>query len=174
MKENKTAGVYKITNIITGDFYIGSSKDIKRRWTSHKCLSMWKRYSNLRLYKDMAKYGLDNFIFEVLEETDSLKEREQYWIEQLKPSYNNNWAQGLDIERHKKTSKRYHKEWYKVNRDKKLAKNKVYYSRLCFYEGKTLTLKTLSIRFCRQGIPHPTLKAKEYLIDGKRLMTEKH
>ena len=174
MKENKISGVYKITNTITGDFYIGSSKDIKRRWTSHKCLSMWKRYSNSRLYKDMVQYGRDNFTIEVIEETTDLHNREQYYIEQLKPAYNDRHAEGHNIERCKETTRRYKKEWYKVNRDKELAKNKVYYSRLCFYEGKTLTLKTLSIRFCKQGIPHPTLEAKKYLIDGKRLMTEKH
>lgn len=28
----KISGVYKITNIITNDCYIGSSKDVKRRW----------------------------------------------------------------------------------------------------------------------------------------------
>ena len=33
----KTSAVYKITNTITGDFYIGSSKDVKRRWAVHKC-----------------------------------------------------------------------------------------------------------------------------------------
>ena len=27
---NKISGVYKITNTITGDFYIGSSKNIKK------------------------------------------------------------------------------------------------------------------------------------------------
>ena len=31
----KIIGVYKITNTITGDFYIGSSKDVKRRWKVH-------------------------------------------------------------------------------------------------------------------------------------------
>lgn len=149
MKENKIAGVYKITNNITGDFYIGSSKNIKHRWATHKSLSVWKRYSKLRLYKDMAQYGLDNFIFEVLEETSSLREREQYWIDELKPSYNNLWAKGQNIERHIKTNRRCTKD---------------YFSRLCFYDGKTLTLRALSSRFFRQGIPHPILNAKEYLL----------
>lgn len=31
MEQNKISGVYKITNNITGDFYIGSSKNIKQR-----------------------------------------------------------------------------------------------------------------------------------------------
>ena len=149
MKENKIAGVYKITNNITGDFYIGSSKNIKHRWANHKSLSVWKRYSNLRLYKDMAKYGLDNFIFEVLEETADLHNREQYYIEQLKPSYNNLWAKGQNIERHIKTNRRCTKD---------------YFSRLCFYDGEALTLRALSSRFYRQGILHPILNAKEYLL----------
>ena len=171
----KIAGVYKITNIITGDFYIGSSQNIKHRWAQHKCLSGQKRQPNSKLYKDMASYGLDNFTIEVIEKTDNLKEREQYWIEQLKPSYNSNRAQGLDTERCKER----YKEWYKVNRDKELAKGKDYYythrdkrlakckanySRLTLYKGKTLTLAALSKRFRKQGIPHPTLNAKKYLI----------
>ena len=31
----KISGVYKITNTVTGDFYIGSSKNIERRWKAH-------------------------------------------------------------------------------------------------------------------------------------------
>ena len=175
----KIAGVYKITNTITGEFYIGSSKDIKLRWADHKCVSHWRAQPNSKLYKDMTEFGLDNFKFEVLEETADLKEREQYWIEQLKPTYNSIRAKGLDIERRKKTTRRYKKEWRKAHRDRYLAmikdynythrdeilvKSKDYYSRLCLYEGETLTLSALSKRFCRQGIPHPTLEAKKYLI----------
>ena len=33
------SGIYKITNAVTGDFYIGSSKDVKSRWSVHKCAS---------------------------------------------------------------------------------------------------------------------------------------
>lgn len=32
---NKISGVYKITNTITGDSYIGSSKNVKDRWKAH-------------------------------------------------------------------------------------------------------------------------------------------
>ena len=88
MKENKISGVYKITNIITGDFYIGSSKDIKLRWNIHKTPYTIKKHPNVKLYKAMSQYGRDNFTIEVIEETDNLREREQYWIEQLKPVYN--------------------------------------------------------------------------------------
>lgn len=72
---NKIIGVYKITNTITNDFQIGSSKNIKRRWAYHKCPSTWNEYPNNQLYLDMQKYGLDKFSFEILEEVevDSLK-----------------------------------------------------------------------------------------------------
>ena len=38
----KISAVYKITNTVTGDFYIGSSKDVKQRWKEHKWPSKWK------------------------------------------------------------------------------------------------------------------------------------
>ena len=38
---NKISGVYKITNNITGDCYIGSSSNIKQRWAAEKSPSTW-------------------------------------------------------------------------------------------------------------------------------------
>ena len=98
---SKISAVYKITNTITGDFYIGSSKDVKQRWAAHKKPSTWNRYSNNQMYLDMRKYGVEKFVFEVLEvvEAGSLKEKEQYFIELLKPAYNDRNANGWDIER---------------------------------------------------------------------------
>ena len=160
MEQNKISGVYKITNNITGDFYIGSSCNIKQRWASHKRPSAQKRLPNSKLYKAMASYGLDNFTFEIIEKTDNLREREQYYIEQLKPSYNNNWAQGLDIER----SRLYNIEYHKAHYDKELAAVKAYNNRLCLYAGKTLTLNALALRFRQQGIASPYKEAKKYLL----------
>lgn len=67
----KICGVYKITNAITGDFYIGSSKDVKHRLANHKCPSNWNEYPNSKMYQDMQKYGLDKFEFKILEEVES-------------------------------------------------------------------------------------------------------
>ena len=145
----KISGVYKITNTITGDFYIGSSVNIKRRWATHKCPSKWNQHPNSKLYKDMAQFGLDNFLFEIIEETEALKEREQYYIEQLNPNYNDRQANGQDTERIKETRKRCSKVWD---------------NRLCCYDGKTLTLSALSMRFHRAGIAHYISEAKKYLI----------
>ena len=147
----KISGVYKITNTVTGDFYIGSSNDVKRRYAEHKKPSSLKKQPNNQLYQDMQKYGLDKFDFQVIAEVevDSLKEMEQQFIELLKPAYNNINAKGIDIERQKKSQKK--------------ADNK-YYNQLCCYNNETLTLGALKMRFMRQGIEHSTAEAKKYLL----------
>ena len=169
----KISGIYKITNSVTGDFYIGSSKDVKHRWTCHKIPSTWNKCSNNPMYQDMQKYGLENFVFEILAEIeeDSLKEAEQKFIETLKPTYNNRNANGIDIERQKETQKEYEKtekrkkakkEYNKTDKSKKAKKE--YDNQLCYFNGKTLTLCALRSRFQRAGIPHPTIEAKKYII----------
>ena len=147
----KISGIYRITNTITGDFYIGSSKDIKRRLVHHKCPSKWKQCPNNPMYLDMQKYGVDKFVFEVLAEVevDSLKETEQEFIETLKPTYNNYNANGWDVERRKEYQKEYQKQ---------------YYNQLCFFNGETITLSALIMRFRRAGISNPTVEAKKYLL----------
>ena len=156
----KICAVYKITNTITGDFYIGSSKDVKQRWAQHKCPSRWNKCPNNPLYLDMRKYGIENFVFEVIEEAEEsfLKEKEQQFIEMLKPTYNSNRANGFDFERQKKYKKEYNKS------DKCKEYHKEYNNQLCFYNGEVLTLCALSTRFQKAGIPHPTQEAKKYLL----------
>lgn len=158
----KISGVYKITNTATGDFYIGSSKDVKQRWCQHKCLSSWKKYPNNHLYLDMKKYGVDKFEFQILEEVeiDKLKESEQQFIEKMHPTYNSYNAKGLDIERQKE----YQREYQKSNKLKEYKKK--YDNQSCYYNGEKLTLRALSLRFYRAGIAHPTLEAKKYLINN--------
>ena len=160
----KISGIYKITNTITNDFYIGSSKNVKQRWESHKWPSMWNKYPNSPMYLDMQKYGTDKFVFEILAEVeiDKLKETEQQFIEKMKPTYNNNRANGLDIERQKE----YQKEYQKSDKGKKSHKksNKKYNSQLCCYNDELLTLCALSKRFQKAGISNPTIEAKKYII----------
>ena len=151
----RISGVYKIINTVTNDFYIGSSKDVEKRWADHKCPSTWKINPNKQLYKDMMKYGVEKFELQVITEVkpESLKEIEQQFIEKLKPTYNSNRANGWDIERYKERQKEYQKEY-----------NKEYYNQLCSYNGETLSLNALRLRFHRAGIKHYTLEAKKYLL----------
>ena len=156
--------VYKITNTVTNDFYIGSSKDVKHRWIAHKRPSRWKEHANNPMYIDMQKYGVDKFDFQILEvvEPEQLKDAEQKFIETLKPTYNSNRANGWDFERYKEYQKEYKKS-EKGKESNKKSCNK-YNNQLCLYNGETLTLNALSMRFMRQGIQHPVIEAKKYLL----------
>ena len=105
----KISGVYKITNTVTNDCYIGSSKDVKHRLAVHKTPSAWKNYPNKQLYKDMQKYGLEKFDFQILAnvESEHLKDAEQEFIEKLQPTYNNYRAKGRDAKKFKECQKKY-------------------------------------------------------------------
>lgn len=190
-KENKEeiSAVYQIINTVTGDRYVGSSRNVKQRWAVHKCPSSWKAASNNPMYKDMQEYGLDKFRFQILAPVmpEYLKHVEQEFIEMLKPSYNDRKAKGLDVERQKEyqkerqrkyrqteEGKEYQKEYMKkyrhtergkeVNRKQARKDMKKYHNQLCCYKGETLTLNALSARFRKAGIEHPTVEAKKYLI----------
>ena len=180
-KMEKISAVYKITNTVTGDFYIGSSKDVKSRWSSHKCPSRWNKYPNNPMYQDMKQYGTDKFAFEILAEVeaDKLKEKEQEFIETLNPIYNQMNAKGLNVERYKEYNKEYNKEYQKEYKktdkykkyhkeynktDKYKEYQKEYQNQLCFYNGQTLTLNALSKRFRRKGLSNPTFEAKKHLL----------
>ena len=75
-------GIYKITNKINNKCYIGQSNDIQRRFTQHKSPYEQNRFADKPLYKAIAKYGIENFSFEILEECpiEKLSEREEYYI----------------------------------------------------------------------------------------------
>ena len=82
-KTTKTCGIYKITDLTTGQAYIGQSVDIKERFRQHIKASLAYGPATNKLYQTMQKSGQHNFIFEVLEEVPrtSLNERETYWID---------------------------------------------------------------------------------------------
>lgn len=167
-KLGKVSAVYKIVNTVTGDFYIGSSKNVKQRWANHKCSSLWKAKPNIPLYQDMQKYGVDKFRFQILAPVmpEYLKQVEQEFIEMLKPTYNNYNAYGNNVERYKETERRtYNNKYHQEHKDYRKKYNDEYFHQLCFYKGETLTLKALLRRFQRMKIPHATMEAKKYLIN---------
>ena len=77
-------GIYKITNTITGEQYIGQSKNIDDRWKAHcKCGLGIDASATNTLYNNMQKYKVWNFTFELLEECPQkqLNEKEAFWIQ---------------------------------------------------------------------------------------------
>jgi group I intron endonuclease len=84
-----TCGIYKITSP-SGNFYIGSSSDIERRWREHRSMLRRERHANPALQSAYKKYGLDKLGFEIIEicEVTRNLEREQFYIDTLSPAYN--------------------------------------------------------------------------------------
>ena len=70
-------GIYKITSQ-SGRIYIGQSKNINQRFDYYKRL---KCRTQIRVYRSLLKYGIENHTFDVIEECSPnlLNERERYW-----------------------------------------------------------------------------------------------
>ena len=76
--------IYKITNKINGKIYVGMTyRTIQERWKEHLNDCNRRRNENRPLYNAINKYGAENFVIEVIEETENPEEREKYWIEEL-------------------------------------------------------------------------------------------
>lgn len=81
---NKICGIYKITNLITQQYYIGQSVDVAQRWKDHtKCGLGIDAPATNKLYKAMQEDGVWNFSFELMEKCsrEELNEKERLWIE---------------------------------------------------------------------------------------------
>ena len=82
-------GIYKITNLKTGESYVGKSVHIAERWSEHFCKGYGARHS-ARFQEAIDQYGKEGFAFQVLEECqpEELHARERHWISILRPEYN--------------------------------------------------------------------------------------
>lgn len=80
------ANVYVITNEINGKQYVGVTRfSINERFKEHRRDRGKKKLYDRPLYKDMRKYGVENFSVSLLEECDDdiRFDREVYWVEKL-------------------------------------------------------------------------------------------
>lgn len=92
----KQCGVYQIVNTITGDRYVGSSIDLRARWSKHQCDLRKLRHGNPKL---QAAWNLHGHVFRfetllVVKDSSSLIEAEQRFIDELKPEYNRSPSAG--------------------------------------------------------------------------------
>lgn len=85
-------GIYKITNMINGQEYVGQSRNIHKRWLAHlnSAFNNNDHSYNTPLYRAIRKYGLENFDFKVLEECSvtELNQKEEKWISKLDTFFN--------------------------------------------------------------------------------------
>lgn len=85
-----TSGIYCIENTVNNKIYIGSSKYLGKREAQHKSKLSNGSHHNIHLQKAVDKYGIEKFIFYVLEycDIDQLFIREEYYISGMQPEYN--------------------------------------------------------------------------------------
>ena len=80
-------GIYKITDLLTQQCYIGQSVNISDRFKEHcKCgLGIDAPASN-KLYNTMQRDKIQNFTFEILEQCsrEQLNQKEVFWIQMYK------------------------------------------------------------------------------------------
>ncbi len=95
----KSVGVYKITNKVNNDCYIGSSdRNFKERFKEHcryyeQYKEGTKRNMHPKLWAAYDEFGIENFTVEIVEILDGktdeeILQREEYYIHLLKPVYN--------------------------------------------------------------------------------------
>jgi len=94
LKNNRyKSGVYRWINRIRGESYVGSSKNLRNRFLKYynkNDLNKVVTNGNSRICDALLIYGYINFSLEILEYCDInfRIEREQYYIDLLKPEYN--------------------------------------------------------------------------------------
>ena len=91
IKENKKkSGIYKWTNKLTNDIYIGQSIDLSKRFIRYFNVSYLNNRNTLIISRALIKYGYSNFSLEILEycNVEDLTKREQYYFDKLNPKYN--------------------------------------------------------------------------------------
>ena len=92
LKVFKNCGIYVIQNTINNHIYIGSSINLKQRFSQHKSTLRNNTHKNKHLQSAWNKYGEENFEFIIIEHTSNIKKvlnRENIHIRLYKPEYNN-------------------------------------------------------------------------------------
>lgn len=94
MLKEHLSGIYKITCLINNKSYIGQSCDIYKRWKQHFNQEV---NDGTIFHNSILKYGKENFIFEILEITQNLNEREEYWINKYNTYIHSPNSQGYNM-----------------------------------------------------------------------------
>lgn len=93
-KDNKgKAGIYRWINVVNNKDYIGSSINLSIRFRDYfsiNSLKIFIKRNKSAIYSALLKYGYCSFKLEILEYCDisTVIEREQYYLDILKPGYN--------------------------------------------------------------------------------------
>ena len=156
--------------------YVGSSKNLYHRMSVHN--TAIKKGSEHGYKQDLYQYLQTNTFAVEFQLTDNYRQLEQQLIEQYHPKYNSHRAftglnayKGREAEYNKEHYWKYKeeileqvKQYYESHKQQKIQYQKKYGNQLCSYNGQTLTLNALRLRFRKAGLSNPTAEAKKYLI----------
>lgn len=119
------SGIYKITNIVTNDVYVGSAKNLYRRYRYHFYSLSINKHINKILQNSYNKYGKENFIFEVIIfcSLENLIKEEQFYIDTLNSTFNICKTAGniLGVKRSEETKEKIRKNHARHNLGKKFS-----------------------------------------------------
>ena len=80
------SGIYCFTNIKNGKIYIGSARNLRKRFVQHISNLRLNKHHSIHFQNAWNKYGEDNFkydIIEFVEDISTLLVREQYYLDTL-------------------------------------------------------------------------------------------
>lgn len=90
LSRDVVSGIYEIRCKANGRRYVGSAVNFQKRWCEHYRQLTELKHHSLHMQRAWNKYGESAFVFRVIEQcsVDSLVEREQHYIDSLKPEFN--------------------------------------------------------------------------------------
>lgn len=86
----RSAGIYRIRNVLSGKCYIGSAVNIHQRWLEHRSMLSRGVHHSPHLQRSWARNGESAFVLEVVAlcDPERLIENEQKALDELESSYN--------------------------------------------------------------------------------------
>lgn len=94
--EHKIYYLYSITNLINNRVYIGQTVRPKERWTQHKTYVKKNKLIQY-IHRAMSKYGIENFIYEVIAMCRTLEDTNYTEVELIKQYNSRNKEFGYNL-----------------------------------------------------------------------------
>lgn len=155
------SGIYSISNTIDNRTYIGSTNCFRERFRSHRKKLIKGNNASVYLQRFVSKYGIDKLVFSILEivdDTSLLIEREDFYLQELKPEFN------LMLTALRQQGQKHSKEV--VNKMKEIALNSFKNGRVIWNKNKFIFSKeqVIEIRARINNGERQVDLAKEYCV----------